>query len=163
MDLPQFSIQSGLYVLAAVLVYQRDSRADPSNLYPIDIENDEIAVTIDNRSPKYIVGDQEEMGVTKKKYVNPYGTTSTINIARGQNPYKKTYGKKAYEKGPNQYGRQYRPRDDSIIYKVCSGRGYCATREDTIFYALAQTHMCTRFMEDENNKQIVRENTQSYR
>ena len=61
-----------------------------------------------------------------------------MNMARRQHPYKKTYEKKAYEKGPNQYGRQYRPRDDSITCKVCNGRRHCATREDTICYALAK-------------------------
>ena len=153
------------YVLAAVLTYQRDSRAEPLIMYPIDLEIDEIAVTIDDRSEEYNVGDQEEVGVKKQRYINPYGNTSTINVARGRVPYKKPYEKKGYEKGGNQYGstRTHNIRDNSITCKACNGIGHCATREDTICYALAKTHMCTRFLQDENNKQIVRENTHRYR
>ena len=152
------------YVLAAVLGYQRDSRANQSIIYPIDIEIDEIGVTIDERSTEYTVGDQKEIGVTKQKYVNPYGNTSTINVARGRNFFKK-FDKKSDETGTSQYEstRPYKTRDNSITCKACNGMGHCATKDDTVCYALAKTHMCTRFLEDDNNKQTVRENTYRYR
>ena len=40
------------YSLGAVLSCQQDSRTDPSKLYPIDIEIDEIVATIDKQSKK---------------------------------------------------------------------------------------------------------------
>ena len=144
------------YVLVTVLGYQRDCRLNPDIIYPMDIEIDEIAVTIDERSVEYNVGEHQDSGIKSNTFVNPYASSPTINVARGG-----TWNKKLYEKNQDtRYGNQQRGkgRDNSLECKVCMGVGHCATHEETICYALAKTHMCTRFIEREENKQIVRSN-----
>ena len=149
------------YVLATVLGYQRDSRLNNEITYPMDLEIDEIAVTIDERSVAYTVGSHQDSGIKSNTFTNPYASTPSINVARGG-----TWSKKPYEKNQDhRYGNQQRGkgRDNSIECKVCMGVGHCATNENTICYILAKTHMCTRFTEREENKQVVRSNTHRYR
>ena len=68
----------------------------------MDIEIDEIAVTIDERSVEYNVGEHQDSGIKSNTFVNPYASSPTINVARGG-----TWNKKPYEKTQdNRYANQ---------------------------------------------------------
>ena len=56
------------YVESTIQDYQRDSRVSSLTPFPLDLEIDEIAVTIDERSDEYVVGDN----ITTTKVINPY-------------------------------------------------------------------------------------------
>ena len=116
----------------------------------MDIEIDEITVTIDKRSVEYNVGKHQDSGIKSNTFVNRYTSSPTSNVARGG-----TWNKKPYEKTQNnRYGNQHRStnRDKSITCKACMGIGHCATNEDTICYTLAKVHICAGFIEKEENK-----------
>ena len=57
-----------LYVESTIQAYQRDMRSNMSTAFPLDLEIEEIAVTIDERSDNYTVGDN----ITTSKVINPY-------------------------------------------------------------------------------------------
>ena len=59
------------YVEATTQAFQRDSRVSSTTPFPLDLEIDEIAVTIDERSDNYVVGDK----VTAPRVLNPYAKT----------------------------------------------------------------------------------------
>ena len=47
-----------VYVEATIQAYQRDTIITPTTLFPLDLEIDEITVTIDERYDAYTVGDK---------------------------------------------------------------------------------------------------------
>ena len=59
-----------VYVEATIQAYQRDSRVSGDTPFPLDLEIDEIAVTIDKRSEDYLVGDK----ITTPRVINPYAS-----------------------------------------------------------------------------------------
>ena len=136
------------YVLATVLAYQGGCRIDPSKTYPLDLEIDEITVTIAERCQDYIVGEQsnQSTGVT-----NPYATTPIINVAQGYRP---------------QFKSRYKPRaiiDKSIACQACMGQGHCATNPETICYAPTKAHLCEKFIAKPANLEVVKYNTNRYK
>ena len=145
------------YVLAAVLAYQRDRRLNPTIVYPLDLDIDEIAITITERSPDYIVGEQS---TKTPSFSNPYATDPVINVARGNSTYSRKYDNNKF-KDKNGYSRNN--RDTSLTCKACMGVGHCATNPDNICYTLAKAHLCKRFMEQEENQQAVKSNTYRYK
>ena len=56
------------YVEGTIQAYQRDSSVSSLTPFPIDLEIDEVAVTIDERSDNYVVGDK----LTTARVINPY-------------------------------------------------------------------------------------------
>ena len=141
------------YVLATILAYQRERKVNPTIIYPLDLEIDDIAVTIDEQSPNYTVGDKASTNTTVD---NPYGM-SKINVAKGGS-YKSTYKSTGYK--PNNRKKE---RDTSTSCKACMGIGHCATKPDSICYTLAKIDMCLRFIKQEDNNATVRNNTYRYK
>ena len=80
------------YVLATVLAYQRERKVNPTVIYPLELEIDDIAVTIDEQSPNYTVGDKSSASTM----VNNLHGMSTINVAKGGS-YKPNYKSTGYK------------------------------------------------------------------
>ena len=135
------------YVVNTVLSYQRDIRTNPGISFPIDLEIDEIAVTIDERCPDYTSGEQT---TAVSEIVNPYAAHGIVRMAKSTQP------RKGWDKPK-------RETNFDIKCKACLGNGHCATNPDTVCYALAKTHLCSRFLNSADSKQIIKANTYRYK
>ena len=148
------------YVESTIQAYQRDSRVSSLTPFPLDLEIDEIAVTIDERSDDYVVGDN----ITTNKVINPYAkshirtleATDMASIrAMGSRNHPRTDG---YKKG------SYKKRDDkpagrnTQMCKACMGMGHCISNPDTICYNIAKQHMCNKYLENAENVQAIKSN-----
>ena len=140
--------KSGLdYVLSTLLSYQRDRRGNPGIPYPLDLEIDEIAVTIDEHSTEYIVGDQK---TTITPLSNPFATTPVIRVAKGKPWRGSTTNTRDDEKNTQQC-------------KACMGQGHCITNNDTICYPVAKAQLCANYMEKPENSKFVKSNVYRYK
>ena len=139
------------YVRSTLQAYQRDCRTNPSVTFPIDLEIDEIGVTIDERSTKYTVGEE---GNTE--HVNTFAHGS-IRAMNDRSRFKQNEHPK--------YKSTDKPKDNKkqIICKACAGVGHCITNTDTLCYNLAKVHLCTNFISKESNMSLVKTNTYKYR
>ena len=140
--------KSGLdYVLSTLLSYQRNRRGNPDLPYPLDLEIDEIAVTIDEHSTEYTVGDQKN---TITSLSNPFATSLVVRVAKGK-PW---------------WGSKSEPRDNeknTQTCKACMGHGHFITNNDTICYAVAKAQLCANYMEKPENSKIVKSNLYRYK
>ena len=126
------------YVEATLLAHQRESNSNNRTVFPLDLEIDEIGVTIDERCNEYTVGDQT-ISV-------PTVSTATVNAMKGRNR-NVTKEKK----------------NNGLICKACYGLNHCVTNKDDICYNLAKIHLCCNFIKDERNMKDVKANAYKYR
>ena len=146
------------YVLATLLSHQRDSRSDNESQFPMDLEIDEIAVTIDERCPEYKV--EDDFSKTEE-IVNPYVTTPVVRMAKGRTHQDDNETKPAW-----QFKKKYTGKNDNTnaqICKACGGYGHCITNNDTICYTSAKTYMCSRYINNGENEKYVKNNTYRYK
>ena len=133
--------------------------------FPIDLEIDEIAVTIDERSDDYVVGDSK----TATRVINPYAKPhirmleatdiASIRAMGRRNPP----GNNDYKKG------SYKKREDkpagrnTQMCKACLGMGHCITNPDTICYNVAKQQMCSKYLDNAENVQAIKSNAYRYK
>ena len=163
--LPDKRFRAGLvYVEATIQAYQRDSRAHTTIPFPIDLEIDEIAVTIDERSDNYTVGDN----IRSPKISNPYARGKHARTLESVGkPVVRALGRR--DRPSNDSNRRTGVRDNSRLQKntqtckACQNVGHCITNPETICFNMAKAHICSTYMADPNNKDIIKSNTYKYR
>ena len=157
-----------LYVQGTLQNYQQAITITPTTPFPLDIGIEEIAITIDEHSDDYTVGDK----AAAPRVINPYARDSTVRtmddtgtaviraLGRKDN-YRKPPSDSRYKRDSDR-GNPPTPRSTQTC-KACMGIGHCITDQDSICYNVAKAHMCNRFIEDASNAQLVKSNTYRYR
>ena len=140
------------YVLATLLSYQRERRINIASQFPLDIELDEIAVTICERCEEYTIG-EKKMATTM--VVNPYAIQGTINVAKGK--------KYDWKKKTNNFHDNKNNTKNTQTCASCGGTGHCITNPDTICYATAKENLCCIFIAKEENAKVVKSNSYRYK
>ena len=150
-----------MYAEAPLQSYQRDSQITPTTPFPLDLEIDEITITIVERSDEYIVGEK----APAPRVVNPYArdnTTSVIRAMGRRNDDRKPRGKGGYLSYKNDKMDKTKVRDTQTC-KACMRMGHCITNVDTVCYVVAKASICNRFVEDTANASIVKSNAYRYK
>ena len=150
------------YVEATIQTFQRDTRSSPITPFPLDLEIDEIAVTIDEHSDVYTLGDK----TAPLKVMNPYARTDTMDA-----PVIRALGHRDNKCSPqtkSTYTYNDKKEDRSgdrntQTYKVCMGVCHCITNPDAICFIVTKAHVSNRYIEDTSNTQIVKSNAYRYR
>ena len=150
------------YVEATLQGYQRDIQITPSTPFPIDLNIEEIAITIAERSEEYTVGEK----APHPRVINPYArvldnNTSVVRAMGRTDDYRKPREKGGYQKMGNRTDKT-KVRNTQTC-KACMGVGHCITNADTVCYVVAKASICNRFMEDAANASIVKSNAYRYK
>ena len=117
----------------------------------LDLEIDEIGVTIDERCPNYTAGDE-----------NTSEDASTIyrpGVIRAMKGKYRTNQNNSFD---NAVGKT-KGNVKHILCKACGGINHCVTDPNTVCYNMAKFHMCHTFMSKEDNLSTVKANTYAYR
>ena len=152
-----------IYVEATIQAYQWDTVITPTTLFPLDLEIDEITVTIDERSDAYTVGDKSAVS----RVLNPYARmmvnldTPSIQALGRRDANNKPPDKAGYKRYKDQQETNSKIRNTQIC-KACMGVGHCIKNQDTICYVVAKAHICNRFVTDDTNTQLVKSNNYRY-
>ena len=134
------------YVKNTLQAYQRERSMNQSCIFPIDLEIDEIGITIDERSPDYVVGEL---------------ATTTPTITRG---VINAFNRRSFQQNQNN-DKNHRSKniDKSIACKGCGGRGHCITNPENICFIMAKHHICSNFLAQDKNLPIIKANTYRYK
>ena len=157
-----------LYVQGTLQAYQRDVTITSTTPFPLDLSIDEIAVTIDERSAEYTVGDK----ATTPRVINPYAREATarllesdgtpvIRVMRDRDTYRKPAYDSEYKKSSDRRGPTNPKNTQTCI--ACNAYGHCITNKDTICYNVAKAQLCNQSIDDVANAQLVKSNTYRYR
>ena len=138
--------QPGLeYVTNTLLSHQRALQIISTTPFPLDLEIDDLGVTIDERSPAYTVGESK----TQDTYTGA-GTIRAMN------------GKPSYKFSNKKHARNEKTTCD-LVCKACGTKGHCITVPNTICYNLAKIDLCTKFLTHDKNASMTKNNTYQYK
>ena len=153
-----------VYVEATLQAYQRDMQITPTTPFPLDLDIEEIAITIAERSDAYTVGEK----APSPRVVNPYARvldnqdTSVIRAMGRKDNNCKPQGNGGYQRYKSDKMEKPKIRNTQTC-KACMGVGHCISNADTVCYVVAKAYICNRFMEDAANASIVKSNTYRYK
>ena len=127
------------YAEATIQAFQRDSRVSSTTPFTLDLEIDEIAVTINERSNDYEVGGKH----ISTRVINPYAKTNICRLEAQGYASICTIGGRKSSRNDNYNKNLYIKRDDkptrnTQMCKACLDIGHCINNPDTICYNVAK-------------------------
>ena len=142
-----------LFVEATIKLWQRDMKANMTTAFPLDLEIEEIGVTIEERSDNYTVGDK----VTPPKIQNLYARMMESEdkpVVRATRNRNNSYSKQGSHSQSNNTSTK-----NTQTCEACLGVGHCITNTDTVCYHTAKTSICAKFIDNPSNNDLVKSNT----
>ena len=128
--------------------------------FPFNLEIDGIAVSINEISNEYTVGDK----AAPPRVLNPYARVMdnddipSIHALGRRDASNKPPRRAGYKRYNDQQETNPKIRNTQI-YKACIGVGHCITNQDMICYVVAKAHIYNILVTDDANAQLVKSNT----
>ena len=153
-----------VYVEATLQSYQRDTNIAPTTPFPLDLDIEEIEITISERSDAYTIGVKTTTPCIVNTYARVIDNTNTpvIRTMDRRDGNRKPYDKGGYTKFKDRQSDKPKVRNTQIR-KACMSVGHCITNLDTIYYVVAKKFICNRFVDDTANATLVKSNTYRYK
>ena len=124
------------YVENSLMAYQRDVITNPTVAFPLDLELDEISVTIDERSDAYTVGTHVSLLIPS--------LSSTLGTGFIRQPKSSSAHRRSRSDNQSHNKSSSRkPPDISLKCKACHNFGHSVIVEGLVCYTFAKSHLCS--------------------
>lgn len=149
-------LRPGLNYAESVLqAYQRDSLLNPDTPFPLELQIDEVGVTLDEHSDEYTVGDK----ATAVKSTYSSDTRPVIHAFKSR---PRQYDERKRKPFKPDYDAKKPMRDNTKTCRACLSLGHCVTSGD-ICYPLTKATLCQSFLSNTDNDETSKRNLRDYK